>query len=101
MRFDTKITFYRKVDIDYNPKTSKHIYKLISWQEWANVTDIGTASQVELLGKIEQGVKTIRLIQQPANWDYLQIKDSSTRYRFNSSINALKGYAMIVGQDNG
>ena len=101
MRFDTKITFYHKIDTGYDPKTSEHVYKLTSWQEWANVTDVSTASQVELLGKIEQGVKTIRLMQQPLDWDYLQIKDSSTRYRFNSSINALKGYAMIVGQDNG
>lgn len=101
MRYDTRITFYRKKDTGYDPRSSKHVFKLISWKDWANVTDVSTAEQVELLGKIKQGTKTVRLLQQPSDWDYLQIENSKIKYRFNSGISVLKGYAMIVGQDNG
>ena len=101
MRYDTRITFYRKKDTGYDPRSSKHVFKLISWKDWANVTDVSTAEQVELLGKIKQGIKTVRLLQQPSDWDYLQIENSKIKYRFNSGISVLKGYAMIVGQDNG
>lgn len=101
MRYDTKIHFYRDEE-GYNPKTSKHEHKLIDWSAWANVTDLSTAKQVELLGSIKQGVKTIRLISKPTeHWDYLTIGLNKTKYRFNSSLEVLKGYAMVVGQDNG
>lgn len=102
MRYDTKITFYKDNGTGYDPRTSKHIHKLISWYKWANVTDLSTKKQVELLGGIKQGMKNVRLSSKiNEKWDYLTIADDSTHYRFNSSVKVLKGFAMIVGQDNG
>lgn len=102
MRYDTKVVFYKDEKGIYNPKTSKHEHKLISWNVWANVTDLGSAKQVELLGKISQGTKTVRLISKLDNpWDYLMIENDGNHYRFKSSIDVSKGFAMIVGQDNG
>lgn len=102
MRYDTKVVFYKDEKGIYNPKTSKHEHKFTSWNVWANVTDLGTAKQVELLGKISQGTKTVRLPSEiSAAWDYLMIENDNIQYRFKASIDVLKGYAMIVGQDNG
>lgn len=102
MRYDTKITLYKNNGSGYNPRTSKHIHKLTSWNEWANVTDLSTKKQVELLGSIKQGSKTIRFpLAIDKKWDYLTIENDPTHYRFNSSVKVLKGFAMIVGQDNG
>lgn len=101
MRYDTKITFYRN-ETKYNPKTSKREHVLNAFTRFANVTDLGTAKQVELLGKISQGTKTIRLpSKNVAEWDYLTIMGDHTHYKFKSSIKVLKGFAMIVGEDNG
>lgn len=101
MRYDTKITFYRD-ETKYNPKTSKREHVQNSWSRFANVTDLSTSKQVELLGGIKEGTKTVRL---PSNnlpqWDFLTIEGDSIHYRFNSSIEVLKGFAMIVGKDNG
>lgn len=101
MRYDTEITFYRD-ETKYNSKTSKREHIKTSFTRFANVTDLGTAKQVELLGKITQGTKTVRL---PSNnlseWDYLTIMNNHTHYKFKSSIEALKGFVMIVGEDNG
>lgn len=101
MRYDTEITFYRD-ETKYNPKTSKREHIKTSFTRFANVTDLGTAKQVKLLGKITQGTKTVRL---PSNnlseWDYLTIMGDHTHYKFKSSIKVLKGFAMIVGEDNG
>ena len=101
MRYDTKITFYRD-ETKYNPKTSKREHVKKSWSRFANVTDLGTSKQVELLGGIKEGTKVVRL---PSNnlpqWDFLTIEDNSIHYRFDSSVKVLKGFAMIVGKDNG
>lgn len=100
MRYDTKITFYRD-ETKYNPKTSKREHVLNAFTRFANVTDLGTAKQVELLGKIIQGTKTVRLPSKNfTEWDYLTIMDNHTHYKFKSSIKVLKGFAMIVGEDN-
>ena len=101
MRYDTKITFYRD-ETKYNPETSKHDHIKKTWSRFANVTDLGTTKQVELLGGIKEGTKTVRLpFKNLPEWDYLTIEDSLKRYRFNSSVKVLKGFAMIVGEDNG
>ncbi len=101
MRYDTKITFYRD-KAKYNPKTSKHEHIQKSWSRFANVTDLSTSKQVELLGGIKEGTKTVRLLSNDLpQWDFLTIGDDSIHYRFNSSIKVLKGFAMIVGKDNG
>lgn len=101
MRYDTKITFYRD-KTKYNPKTSKRDHIQKSRSRFANVTDLSTSKQVELLGGIKEGTKTVRL---PSNellqWDFLTIEGDSSYYRFNSSVEVLKGFAMIVGKDNG
>lgn len=101
MRYDTRVTFYKDNGAKYDPRTSKHVHNYSKFTEWANVTDLGTQKQVELLGAIKQGTKTVRLLEPPSKWDYLQIEDSPIKYRFNSSIHVSKGYAMIVGEDNG
>lgn len=101
MRYDTKITFYRD-ETKYNPKTSKHEHIQESWSRFANVTDLSTSKQVELLGGIKEGTKTVRLSSNNLlQWDFLTIEGNSIHYRFNSSIKVLKGFAMIVGRDNG
>lgn len=101
MRYDTKTTFYRD-ETKYNPKTSKREHIQRSWSRFANVTDLSTAKQVELLGGIKEGTKTVRLLSNDLpQWDFLTIEDDSIHYRFNSSIKVLKGFAMIVGKDNG
>ena len=101
MRYDTKITFYRD-ETKYNPKISKREHVQKSWSRFANVTDLSTTKQVELLGGIKEGTKTVRLPSKNlSEWDYLTIQDNLKHYRFNSSIKVLKGFAMIVGEDNG
>ena len=35
------------------------------------------------------------------SWDYMTIDGDEHKYRFVSSLNVLKGYAMIVGEDVG
>ncbi|TLQ21729.1 hypothetical protein [Lactobacillus helveticus] len=101
MRYDTKITFYRD-ETKYNPKNSKREHIQKSWSIFANVTDLSTSKQVELLGGIKEGTKTVRLpFNNLPQWDFLTIEDNSIHYRFNSSIKVLKGFAMIVGKDNG
>lgn len=102
MRYDTKVIFYKDEKDKYNPRTSKHEHSIKSWTMLANVTDLGTNKQVELLGGLSQGAKTVRLPSEiSAAWDYLMIENDNIQYRFKASIDVLKGYAMIVGQDNG
>ena len=37
----------------------------------------------------------------PDKYDFIKIENDSHKYRFVSSLNVSKGYAMIVGRDNG
>lgn len=103
MRYDTPIHFYyeqnhNQFDID----TGKHNKDTTTFKQMANVTDLGANKQVAILGKLTQGSKTVRLpfaLKRP--WSYLTIGDDSKRYKLKSTINVLKGYAMIVGEDLG
>lgn len=106
MRYDTKVYFWKDGTGKYNPVTHKHEKSIqLTCTAYANVTDLGLTNQVELLGGIKEGSKTIRLAHEPEHngeWDYMTIDSHvSPKYRFVSSINVLKGYAMIVGRDNG
>lgn len=103
MRYDTLVSFWNKGSNKYNPQTHKHEKIPVKLDEqYCNVTDLGTVKQVELLGAIKQGSKTIRMIVLPPNkYNYIQIANDPHIYRFISSLSVQKGYAMIVGQDNG
>lgn len=103
MRYDTLVSFWSEGSNKYNPQTHKHEKMSVKLSEqYCNVTDLGTAKQVELLGEIKQGSKTIRMTALPPNkYDYIKIAEDPHTYRFVNSLNVLKGYAMIVGQDNG
>lgn len=99
MRFDTKVTFYTEKKGQYNPYTSKHEQARETWEVLANVTDLGTQSQMRLLGKLDSGAKTVRLLEDPpAGWSYLTINDGKTRYVKKTEVRALKGHALIVGE---
>lgn len=99
MRFDTKVTFYTEKKGQYNPYTSKHEHARETWEVLANVTDLGTQSQIRLLGKLDNGAKTVRLLEAPpAGWSYLTIGDSNTRYIKKTEVRALKGHSLIVGE---
>lgn len=103
MRYDTKVTFWSEGTDKYNPITHKHEIKAKKVaSEYCNVTDLGTSKQVELLGALKEGSKTIRIIDLPTDkYDFIKIENDSHKYRFVSSLNVSKGYAMIVGRDNG
>lgn len=103
MRYDTKVYFWKDETGKYNPVTHKHDNNLkLVFTAYANVTDLGLAKQVELLGSIKEGSKTIRMIDLPTDkYDFIKIENDSHKYRFVSSLNVSKGYAMIVGRDNG
>lgn len=103
MRYDTKVYFWKDETGKYNPVTHKHDNNLkLVFTAYANVTDLGLAKQVELLGSIKEGSKTIRMIYLPPDkYDFIKTENDSRKYRFVSSLNVLKGYAMIVGRDNG
>lgn len=103
MRYDTKVYFCKDETGKYNPVTHKHDNNLkLVFTAYANVTDLGLAKQVELLGSIKEGSKTIRMIDLPPDkYDFIKIENDSHKYRFVSSLNVSKGYAMIVGRDNG
>ena len=103
MRYDTKVYFWKDGTGKYNPVTHKHDNNLkLVFTAYANVTDLGLAKQVELLGSIKEGSKTIRMIDLPPDkYDFIKIGNDSHKYRFVSSLNVSKGYAMIVGRDNG
>lgn len=103
MRYDTKVTFWSEGTDKYNPITHKHEIKAKKVaSEYCNVTDLGTSKQVELLGALKEGSKTIRIIDLPPDkYDFIKIENDSHKYRFVSSLNVSKGYAMIVGRDNG
>ena len=106
MRYDTKVYFWKTGTGKYNPITHRHDNKLkLVFTTYANVTDLGLNKQVELLGGIKEGSKTIRLAHEPeynGEWDFMTVDNHiSPKYRFVSSINVLKGYAMVVGKDNG
>lgn len=99
MRFDTKITFYTEKKGQYNPYTSKHEHARETWEVLANVTDLGTQSQIRLLGKLDSGAKTVRLLEAPpAGWSYLTIGDNKARYIKKTEVRALKGHSLIVGE---
>ena len=99
MRFDTKVTFYTEKKGQYNPLTSKHEHAREMWEVLANVTDLGTQSQMRLLGKLDNGAKTIRLLEDPPeSWSYLTINEGKARYVKKTEIRALKGHALIVGE---
>lgn len=103
MRYDTIVSFFRDADGKYNPRTHKHNSEPIFVDSvFANVTDLGLKNQVQLLGGIEQGSKTVRMSENVnQDWDYMTIDGDEHKYRFVSSIAVLKGYAMIVGEDVG
>lgn len=103
MRYDTEVTFWNEGTSKYNPLTHKHETKNVKViSEYCNVTDLGTSKQVELLGALKEGSKTIRMLALPEfKYDYITIEKNPHKYRFLSSLNVLKGYAMIVGLDNG
>lgn len=99
MRYDTKVTFYTEKKGQYNPYTSKHEHAREMWEVLANVTDLGTQSQMRLLGKLDSGAKTVRLLEDPpAGWSYLTINDDKSRYIKKTEVRALKGHALIVGE---
>lgn len=103
MRYDTKVIFWNEGQSKYNPVTHKHEIKAKKVSiNFCNVTDLGTSMQVELLGALKEGSKTIRMLVLPDfKYDYITVENDSHKYRFVSSLKVLKGYAMIVGRDNG
>lgn len=103
MRYDTKVYFWKDGTGKYNPVTHKHEKSIqLTYTAYANVTDLSLTNQVELLGGIKEGSKTIRMtVLPPDKYDYIKIAEDPHTYRFVSSLEVLKGYAMIVGQDNG
>lgn len=99
MRYDTKVTFYTEKKGQYNPLTSKHEHARETWEVLANVTDLGTQSQMRLLGKLDSGAKTVRLLEAPPDgWSFLKIGDSKARYVKKTEVRALKGHSLIVGE---
>lgn len=99
MRFDTKVTFYTEKKGQYNPLTSRHEHAREPWEVLANVTDLGTQSQMRLLGKLDSGAKTVRLLEDPPeSWSYLTINEGKARYVKKTEVRALKGHALIVGE---
>ena len=99
MRFDTKVTFYTEKKGQYNPLTSRHEHAREMREVLANKTDLGTQSQMRLLGKLDSGAKTVRLLEDPPNgWSYLTIGNSKARYVKKTEVKALKGHALIVGE---
>ena len=103
MRYDTVVSFFKSADGKYNPRTHKHNSEPIFVDSiFANVTDLGLKNQVQLLGGIKQGSKTIRFKEKIAtDCDYLTIDGDDRKYRFISSLSVQKGYAVIVGEDVG
>lgn len=103
MRYDTIVSFFKDADQKYNPRTHKHNSEPIFVDSiFANVTDLGLKNQVQLLGGIKQGSKTVRMTEDlDKDWDYMTIDGDDRKYRFISSLNLSKGYAMIVGEDIG
>lgn len=103
MRYDTIVSFFKDADGKYNPRTHKHNSEPIFVDSvFANVTDLGLKNQVQLLGGIKQGSKTVRMLENLSkDWDYMTIDGDDRKYRFISSLNMSKGYAMIVGEDVG
>ena len=99
MRFDTKITFYTEKKGQYNPYTSKHEHAREPREVLANITDLGTQSQMRLLGKLDSGAKTVRLLEDPPeSWSYLTINNDKARYVKKTEVRALKGHSLIVGE---
>lgn len=103
MRYDTIVSFFKNADGKYNPRTHKHNSEPILVDSFfANVTDLGLKNQVQLLGGIEQGSKTVRMPEKISqDWDYMTIDGDDRKYRFISSLSVQKGYAVIVGEDVG
>lgn len=103
MRYDTIVSFFKEADGKYNPRTHKHNSEPIFVDSiFANITDLGLKNQVQLLGGIKQGSKTVRMLENLSkDWDYMTIDGDDRKYRFISSLNMSKGYAMIVGEDVG
>lgn len=103
MRYDTVINFWDKGSNKYNPLTHKHETNPVKIKsEFCNTTDLGTSRQVQLLGAITQGSKTVRLTSNPNfKYDYITFENNPKKYSFISSLDVLKGYAMIVGEDSG
>lgn len=103
MRYDTVVSFFKDADLKYNPRTHKHNSEpVLVYSDFANVTDLSLKNQVQLLGGIKQGSKTVRMIEDlDKDWDYMTIDGDDRKYRFISSLSVQKGYAVIVGEDVG
>lgn len=103
MRYDTVVSLFKNSNSKYDPRTHKHNAEpVLVASLFANVTDLGLKNQVQLLGGIKQGTKTIRFKEKVTNnWDYLMIDEDDRKYRFISSLSVQKGYAVIVGEDVG
>jgi hypothetical protein len=104
MRKTQKIKFYLQDDNSYDPYADEYgadSPKLVA-ERYANVTDLGTNRSVELLGKLDQNAKVVRLeLPFDGAWSYLTIDDSPIKYRLETLRTPLKGISLIVGEDDG
>lgn len=68
-------------------------------EDIANVTDMGIDRTNQLIGNINQLVRTLHSVE--VGFSYLTINDGDKHYRLTTRRDPLKGNTLIVGEDVG
>lgn len=104
MRYDTLVTFVHEgAGNVYNPDTGEYNEDKTSFTRLANVTDVGTSRSMELFGDLDTSNKVLRFANgvKLADWTYLTLPGSDTRYVKVTTRKPLKSNTLIVGENHG
>lgn len=104
MRYDTLVTFIHEgAGNVYNPDTGEYDEDKTSFTRLANVTDVGTSRSMELFGDLDTSNKVLRFANgvKLADWTYLTLPGSDTRYVKVTTRKPLKSNTLIVGETHG
>lgn len=104
MRYDTLVTFIHEgAGNVYNPDTGEYDEDKTTFTRLANVTDVGTSRSMELFGDLDTSNKVLRFANgvKLADWTYLTLPGSDTRYVKVTTRKPLKSNTLIVGETHG
>lgn len=104
MRYDTLVTFtHEGAGNVYNPDTGEYNEDKTTFTRLANVTDVGTSRSMELFGDLDTSNQILRFANgvKLADWTYLTLPGSDTRYVKVTTRKPLKSNTLIVGETHG
>ena len=102
MRYDTAVSFVKKID-GYNPRTgSLNAGDIQSVVLMANVTEATAATQKAVIGEIRPHVLFIRTRERPCiSFGFVTITGRQGKWKPLHEVRTLKGYSLMVGEQDG